>query len=89
MKVTVDNIIEHWIKSKPIDSVFYSYDIESDLPIYGRLRYQRVHTASTYSRVFRALREGNTLNTRGITLEEVGHSGLSNRKVKGWKVIVN
>jgi|TARA_R110002012_G_scaffold262889_2_gene445274 hypothetical protein len=89
MKVTVQDIIEHWIKSKTIDSVFYSYDIESDLPIYGRLRHQKVHTASTYSRGFRVLRESNNLDLRGITLEEVRHNGTANRKVKGWKVIVN
>lgn len=91
MRATVQDIIARWIKSKSLDSVFYSFDIESDLPIYGRLAYQRVHTASTYSRTFRSLRESNGLDKHGIELEEVGHNGTLNfnGKVKGWKIIVN
>tara|TARA_R110002051_G_scaffold325826_1_gene431762 strand:+ start:5937 stop:6206 length:270 start_codon:yes stop_codon:yes gene_type:complete len=89
MRISVQDIIARWIKSKSIDSVFYSFDIESDLPIYGRLAHQRVHTASTYSRGFRTLREGNALSSHGIELEEVGHNSSVNKRVKGWKIVTN
>jgi hypothetical protein len=83
---TTEEIIIHWIKRKlrAKDPVFYSYDLESDLPVYGRLAHQKTHTASTYSRAFRKLRESNTLSKSGIGLQEVEHN---NSKVKGWKII--
>jgi hypothetical protein len=53
--------------------------------MYGRLAHQKIHTASTYSRAFRKLRESNTLSRYGLKLEEIKHK--DNGAVKGWKII--
>ena len=60
--MTAEGIILRWIdsKSKSADGYFASYDLESEVPVYGRLAHQKVHTPSTYSRAFRKIREGNT-----------------------------
>lgn len=81
--MTVKDIIVQWLKTRN-NSVFYSYDLESAIPIYGRLAHQKVHTASTYSRGFRKLRESNTLRKHGIKLIEITHN---ESKVKGWKIV--
>jgi len=81
--VSTKEIVIAWIKSKSNQDVFYSYDLEQSLPVYGRLVHQKVHTASTYARAFRDIRESNSLNAHGIKLEEVKHN---NSKVKGWKI---
>ena len=83
--MTAEEIVIAWIKSikgKRSD-IFYSYDLEGALPLYGRLAHQKLHTASTYARAFRKIRESNTLKAHGITLEEVEHKS---GKVKGWKI---
>lgn len=83
--MTASDIVIAWIKSKKGNTdVFWSYDLESSLPTYGRLAHQKIHTASTYARAFRKIRESNALNAHGITLEEVEH--INNGKVKGWKI---
>ncbi len=82
--MTAQDIVIAWIKSiKAKSPMFYSYDLESSLPLYGRLAHQKLHTASTYARAFRKIRESNTLKAHGISLEEIEHT---NRKVKGWKI---
>ena len=82
--MTAEDIVIAWIKSiKSKNDVFYSYDLEGALPLYGRLAHQKVHTASTYSRAFRDIRSSDTLKKHGITLEEVEHKS---GKVKGWKI---
>tara|TARA_Y100000768_G_scaffold142371_1_gene106064 strand:- start:9048 stop:9299 length:252 start_codon:yes stop_codon:yes gene_type:complete len=82
--MTAEEIVIAWIKSiKNKNDVFYSYDLEGALPLYGRLAHQKLHTASTYARAFRKIRESNTLKAHGITLEEVEHTS---GKVKGWKI---
>ena len=84
--MTAEEIVIAWIKSikgKRSD-IFYSYDLEGALPLYGRLAHQKLHTASTYARAFRKIRESNTLRKHGIKLEEVEHNS---GKVKGWKII--
>jgi len=81
--MSAEDIVINWIKSRKSEDVFYSYDLESALPTYGRLAHQKMHTASTYARAFRKIRESNTLSRHGITLEEVNHN---NSKVKGWKI---
>ena len=83
--MTAEEIVIAWIKSikgKRSD-IFYSYDLEGALPLYGRLAHQKLHTASTYARAFRKIRESNTLRKHGIKLEEVEHKSW---KVKGWKI---
>tara|TARA_Y100001938_G_scaffold150004_1_gene239161 strand:- start:19674 stop:19928 length:255 start_codon:yes stop_codon:yes gene_type:complete len=83
--MTAEEIVIAWIKSikgKRSD-IFYSYDLEGALPLYGRLAHQKLHTASTYARAFRKIRESNTLRKHGIKLEEVEHKS---GKVKGWKI---
>ena len=83
--MTVQEIIIQWIKNRRHSNpTFYSYDLESAIPIYGRLAQQKVHTASTYSRGFRKLRENNTLSKYGLKLKEIMHN---ESKVKGWKII--
>jgi|TARA_B100000214_G_scaffold276159_1_gene206103 hypothetical protein len=82
--MTAEDIVIAWIKSiKSKNDVFYSYDLEGALPLYGRLAHQKQHTASTYARAFRKIRESNTLRKHGIKLEEVEHKS---GKVKGWKI---
>ena len=80
--MTAEDIVIAWIKNiKSKNDVFYSYDLEGALPLYGRLAHQKQHTASTYARAFRKIRESNTLRKHGIKLEEVEHKS---GKVKGW-----
>ena len=82
--MTAEDIVIAWIKSiKSKNDVFYSYDLEGALPLYGRLAHQKQHTASTYARAFRKIRDSNTLRKHGIKLEEVEHKS---GKVKGWKI---
>ena len=82
--MTAEDIVIAWIKSiKSKNDVFYSYDLEGALPLYGRLAHQKQHTASTYARAFRKIRESNPLRKHGIKLEEVEHKS---GKVKGWKI---
>jgi len=82
--MTAEEIVIAWIKSiKNKSDVFYSYDLEGSLPLYGKLAHQKLHTASTYARAFRKIRESNTLKAHGITLVEVEHKS---GKVKGWKI---
>jgi hypothetical protein len=82
--MSVKDIIIAWLQSiKSKNNVFFSYDLENALPLYGRLTHQKVHTASTYSRAFRDIRSSDTLKKYGITLEEVKHKS---GKVKGWKI---
>jgi len=82
--MSAKDIIIAWLQSiKSKNNVFYSYDLENALPLYGRLAHQKVHTASTYSRAFRDIRSSDTLKKHGITLEEVEHKS---GKVKGWKI---
>ena len=84
--MTTQDVLVKWLISKSGD-FFYSYDLESELPTYGRLAHQKMHTASTYSRVFRKLRETNILDRYGYKLEEIKHK--DNGKVKGWRVVKN
>lgn len=82
--MSAKDIVIGWIKSiKTSNPVFYSYDLEGSLPTYGRLVHQKMHTASTYARAFRKIRESNTLKRHGIKLEEVQHN---KSKVKGWRI---
>tara|TARA_R100001443_G_scaffold113310_1_gene127793 strand:+ start:3481 stop:3732 length:252 start_codon:yes stop_codon:yes gene_type:complete len=82
--MTAEDIVIAWIKSiKGKNNIFYSYDLEGAIPLYGRLAHQKIHTASTYARAFRKIRESNTLRKHGIKLEEVEHKS---GKVKGWKI---
>lgn len=83
--MTAQDILLRWIdsKAKSSDGHFASYDLESEVPVYGRLARQKVHTPSTYSRAFRKIREGKTLMRLGIELEEYINSDT---KVKGWKI---
>jgi len=82
--MTAEEIVIAWIKSiMKKNNVFYSYDLEGSLPLYGRLTHQKMHTGSTYARAFRKIRESNTLRKHGIKIEEVEHKS---GKVKGWKI---
>jgi len=83
--MSVSSILVNWMKSRAngSDPWFYSYTLETEVPMYGKLAHQKLHTASTYSRGFRKLREGNTLELAGIRLVEFKES---DKRVKGWKI---
>lgn len=85
--MTTQDIVIQWLigRANSSDPWFYSYNLESEVPAYGRLAHGKTHTASTYSRVFRKIRENNLLKKYGLMLEEVKHN--NNEKVKGWKVV--
>jgi hypothetical protein len=87
--MTAEKIIIKWLigEAKSSDPWFYTYDFEQRVPMYGRLAHQKVHTASTYSRAFRKIRESNTLRRYGLTLEEITHK--DNKGIKGWKVLLD
>jgi len=84
--MTAEKIIIKWLFSRASgsDPWFYSYNFESEVPMYGKLAHQKVHTASTYSRAFRKLRESNTLKRYGYQLIEITEN--KNKRVKGWKI---
>jgi hypothetical protein len=83
--MTMEQIVINWIKSR-IRSTnnFYSYEFEETIPVYGRLTSGKTHTASSYSRAFRKLRQSNSLRNHGIQLTEIEHN--TNGKVKGWRI---
>jgi len=81
MATSAKTIILHWLDSLENGEVFYSYTLENQVPMYGKLKFNKVHTASTYSRVFRQLREDNLLETLGFKLTPVKHSEGNS---KGW-----
>ena len=81
----MEEIIINWIKSRiRSNDSFYSYEFEEAIPVYGRLTSSKLHTASSYSRAFRKLRESEALSRHGIKLTEIQHN--RNGKVKGWKI---
>tara|TARA_R100000808_G_C2090673_1_gene111208 strand:- start:361 stop:624 length:264 start_codon:yes stop_codon:yes gene_type:complete len=84
--MTTEQILIKWItnKANSKESWFYSYNLEDELPLYGRLAHQKIHSASTYSRAFRKLRANNKLKAMGYMLEEIVNP---NKKVKGWKIV--
>ena len=83
--MSVSSILVNWMKSRAngSDPWFYSYTLETEVPMYGKLAHQKLHSASTYSRGFRKLREGNKLNAMGYKLEEI----TKDTKAKGWKIV--
>lgn len=83
--MSVSSILVSWIKSRAssTDPWFYSYNLETEVPTYGKLAHQKLHSASTYSRGFRKLREGNTLEIAGLRLVEFKER---DKRVKGWKI---
>jgi hypothetical protein len=83
--MTASDIILRWIERRAngLENFFASYDLEAEVPVYGRLAHQKVHTPSTYSRAFRKIREENTLRRYGLELEEHVNKDT---KVKGWKI---
>tara|TARA_R100000742_G_C4276602_1_gene97797 strand:- start:869 stop:1138 length:270 start_codon:yes stop_codon:yes gene_type:complete len=84
--MTAEKIVIKWLTSRANSSEpwFYSYNLEAEVPTYGRLAHQKVHTASTYARAFRKLRENNTLERYAYKLIEITEN--KNKKVKGWKI---
>tara|TARA_R110002051_G_scaffold76781_1_gene140163 strand:+ start:2191 stop:2454 length:264 start_codon:yes stop_codon:yes gene_type:complete len=84
MAVTAKDVVINWIenRSKTSTPLFWSYEFEEKVVLYGRLAHQKSHTASTYSRAFRDIRSSDTLSKFGLALEEINGKG----KVKGWKI---
>ena len=87
--MTAKTILLNWVSEqadKTSNNQFYSYDIELNVPLYGKLKYGKIHTASTYSRLWRELRETPELfESLDIMLREVKH--MKQKKVKGWMAI--
>tara|TARA_R110002012_G_scaffold44404_1_gene119096 strand:+ start:495 stop:764 length:270 start_codon:yes stop_codon:yes gene_type:complete len=84
--MTAEKIVIKWLVSSAnsSDPWFYSYNLESEVPMYGKLAHNKIHTGSTYARAFRKLRENNTLERYGYKLREITEN--KNKKVKGWKI---
>ena len=82
--MTAKKIVLLWLTNqlKNRSKVFYSYDFENEIGNYGRLAHQKVHTPSTYSRAFRAIRSSSDLERMGLTLTEIESKG----NTKGWKI---
>ena len=85
--MTAKTIVINWLDSLENGEVFYSHNFESQVPYYGKVKYNKIHTASTYSRAFRKLREENifTDELMGFALKEV--KSATNGKIKGWKKV--
>lgn len=88
--MTAKTILLNWVSEKADNpgsmNEFYSYDIELNVPLYGKLKYGKIHTASTYSRLWRELRENPQLfDSLDILCREIKHN--TQKKVKGWSVI--
>jgi hypothetical protein len=85
--MTAKTIVINWLDSLENGEVFFSHNFESQVPYYGKVKYNKIHTASTYSRAFRKLREENlfTDELMGFALQEV--KSATNGKIKGWKKV--
>lgn len=85
--MTAKTIVINWLDSLDNGEVFFSHNFESQVPYYGKVKYNKIHTASTYSRAFRKLREENlfTDELMGFALKEI--KSATNGKIKGWKKI--
>ena len=83
--MSAQKIIIKWLdnRAKSSSPWFFSYNFEEEIPYYGRLAHQKVHTPSTYSRAFRKVREENTLTRFGLELETIKNN---DNKAKGWKI---
>ena len=62
MAMSAKTIVLNWLNSLENKEVFLTYNFEELVPVYGRIKYDRYHTASTYSRAFRELRSSNVLD---------------------------
>jgi hypothetical protein len=82
--MTAKKIVLFWISNqiKNRSKAFYSFDFENQIGNYGRLAHRKVHTPSTYSRVFRAIRSSDDLERMGLRLTEIDSKG----NAKGWKI---
>ena len=83
MAMSAKTIVLNWLNSLENKEVFFTYNFEELVPVYGRIKYDRYHTASTYSRAFRELRSSNVLDDLGFKLTEVKHK---NNRTKGWRI---
>ena len=85
--MTAKTIVINWLDSLENGEVFFTWNFERQVPHYGKIKYNKIHTASTYSRAFRKLREENifTDELMGFALKEV--KSATNGKIKGWKKI--
>ena len=85
--MTAKTIVINWLDSLENGEVFFSHNFESQVPYYCKVKYNKIHTASTYSRAFRKLREENlfTDEVMGFALKEV--KSATNGKIKGWKKV--
>ena len=83
MSMSAKTIVLNRINSLEDKEVFFTYNFEELVPVYGRIKYDKYHTASTYSRAFRELRSSNVLNELGFKLTELKHK---NNRTKGWRI---
>ena len=83
MSMSAKTIVLNWLNSLEDQEVFFTYNFEELVPVYGRIKYDKYHTASTYSRAFRELRSSDVLDTLGFKLTELKHK---NNRTKGWRI---
>jgi hypothetical protein len=85
--MTAKTIVINWLDSLENGEVFFTWNFESQVPHYGKIKYNKIHTASTYSRAFRQVRQEDIINKElmGFALTEV--KSATNGKIKGWKKI--
>ena len=83
MSMSAKTIVLNWLNSLEDKEVFFTYNFEELVPVYGRIKYDKYHTASTYSRAFRELRSSNVLNELGFKLTELKHK---NNRTKGGRI---
>lgn len=57
MKITAKEILAKWLQEMK-GLTFANYDIERSVPSFGKMRYNIMHSGGTYTRAFRALKDG-------------------------------
>lgn len=90
MKLTIDNIIREWIKSRSVGGIlrFPSHTIQIALPTYGQLTHGILHTPDSYSRAWRRIREQGVFNNE-FEIEEEDGSGVGKKEkyyIVKWRV---
>lgn len=75
-KATMKQIVKEYFLTKTGQTV-YTYNIETELPTFGQVRYGVLHTGGSYSRIWRSLR----YTKLPFTWTEV-----KNKLATGWQI---
>ena len=82
----VEDIILDYIRhSLTAGQLFRNWEFETSVQRYAQTKYQIMHTAGTYSRIFRKMRVQNVFAKNGYTIQDVTskHKGA---KTKIWEI---